>query len=61
MGPPPFQVGDELRPWHDKLTNICFALKKVNQMPNPMPKDVRNLRKKLAEIDAHYHEARIEV
>lgn len=53
------QVGSALMPIHDKLENCLHALREIKNSPDELkPKQLRPYRSKLAEIDAHYEQAR---
>lgn len=56
-----YKVSNELRTYHDRLTNIQHALEAMRDKPNLQPRDIRSYRNKLGEIDAHYHMAGFEV
>jgi hypothetical protein len=53
-------VSEPLRPLQNKLDNVQHALESLQDKEDLHPRDLLPLRRKLAEIDAHYHEGRFE-
>lgn len=56
-----YKVDAALRPTHDKLDNVLHALRSIQDKADLQPHDLRPYRQKLAEIDAHYTQAGVEV
>lgn len=55
-----YHVGEPLRGLSTKLDNILHALEGLKEKTDLHPGDLLHLRRKLAEVDAHYHEGRFD-
>lgn len=55
-----YHVADPLRGLSTKLDNVIHALEGLKEKTDLHPGDLLHLRRKLAEIDAHYHEGRFD-